>query len=108
MNTEFSSIFYEARDSQASVERMAKKGEVSKGSYYDKIDKSGVLDKHMSKKDKVEAMKSTNKIVSGDHSGKDMDNVAKMANAADAIDRHDRRHPDRKIAESGLFGYDLV
>ena len=38
MNTEFSSIFYEARDSQASVERMAKKGEVSKGSYYDKID----------------------------------------------------------------------
>lgn len=105
MNTEFSSIFYEARDPGGAVERMAKKIDSDK---YDKIDKSGVINKHMSNKDKIAAHKSANNISSGDYSGKDVDNAAKVANAADAIDRHDRRHPDRKIAESGLFGYDLV
>ena len=106
MNTEFSSIFYEARNSSDQLVRSDKLGNSQD---HKKMDKAGeFVANNLSNKDKVDSYKAFKNFNNGNPSGKDLDQAARVSSAIDAKARHDRRHPDKKVAESGLFGYDLV
>ena len=103
MNTEFSSIFYEARDA---YDQLARTDKLGNSQDYKKADKAGEFVKNnLYNKDKLNTYKAEKNFSNGTPRAKDAEQAARVSSAIDAKMRHDRRHPQK---ECGLMDYDLI